>query len=239
MGAACVRRLAAEGVRCAIGYVSNDEAARRTAAAAAQLGPEPVLVRGDVATDAVAMVEAADRALDGIASVVTTVYPHVIGRALRVTREEYQRAFDVQYWGTLDAVRAAAPSLESSGGAVVAITSIATWRYARYYGALGPAKAAQESLIRYLAAELGPRGIRANAVQPQLVVDPSPEAEVGREDDIAGFEDMLASAARRTPLRRLASPDEVADVCVALLSSDFRYVTGQVIAVDGGYTLLA
>jgi NAD(P)-dependent dehydrogenase (short-subunit alcohol dehydrogenase family) len=240
MGAACVRRLSAEGVRCAIGYVSNDEAARHTAARAAELGPEPALVKGDVATEAPAMVEEANAALDGVDSIVVTAYPHIIGRALQVTHDEYRRAFDIHYWGTLDLVRAASPSLEAARGSIVVVSSIGTFRYARYYGVLGPAKAAMESLVVYLAAELGPRGIRANAVQPQLVMSDDDDAgEDERTADIAGYDEVLAAVRKRTPLRELARSSDIANTCVSLLSSDFRYVTGQIISADGGYGLLS
>jgi NAD(P)-dependent dehydrogenase (short-subunit alcohol dehydrogenase family) len=77
-----------------------------------------------------------------------------------------------------------------------------------------------------------------NAVQPQLVVSEEDEGDT-RSDDIAAYDDVLAAVRKRTPLRRLATPDEVASVCVSLLSSDFGYVTGQIIAVDGGYGLLS
>jgi NAD(P)-dependent dehydrogenase (short-subunit alcohol dehydrogenase family) len=242
MGAACVERLTAEGTRCAIGYVSNDEAARAVAETASAFGPAPVLVKGDVSTEGPAMVEQANELLDGVDSIVITAYPHIVGRALPITHEEYQRAFDVHYWGTLDAIRAAAPSLEAAGGSVVIVSSVATFRYARYYGVLGPSKAAMESLMVYLAAELGPRGIRLNVVQPQLVAGDRADDE-GRIDagdsDISGMGKILEDARRRTPLRRLAKRAELANACVALLSSDFSYVTGQILPVDGGYGIIA
>lgn len=245
MGAAAVLRLASEGVRCAIGYTADDAAAEETATAASKLGPMPVLVKGDVATDGEAMVARASEGLDGIDSMIVTAYPHILGRALAVTREEYERAFGIHYWGTLCAIRAAAATLERAQGAIVAVSSVGTHRYAKYYGALGPAKSAMETLVQYVAAELGPRGVRANAVRPQLVVSDEDvdagEAMGGapRSDDIGGYDKVYAEVARRTPLRRLARPADIANVCVALLSSDFGYVTGQIFDVDGGYMLLA
>jgi NAD(P)-dependent dehydrogenase (short-subunit alcohol dehydrogenase family) len=238
MGAACVHRLAAEGTRCAIGYLSNDDAAEAVVKAASELGPAPVTVKGDVSTDGIAMVEEANRLLDGVDSIVITAYPHIVGRALPVTHEEYRRAFDVHYWGTLEAIRAAAPSLEAAQGAVVIVSSLGTFRYARYYGVLGPSKAAMESLMIYLAAELGPKGIRLNVVQPQLVAGDREEGS-GGESDISGMNELLEGVRRRTPLRRLAKRHELANVCVSLLSSDFSYVTGQILPVDGGYGIIA
>ena len=236
IGRSTVVELTALGSRCAIGYLENDAAAKETQQlAVATGGPEPVLVRGDLGTDPAALVTAAIEALGGLGGLVTTAVPILAGRTLKVTREDYNRVFDVQVWGLWEAVRTALPELEKVGGSVVAVSSLGANHYARYYGAIGPAKAAMENLVRYYGAELGPRGVRVNAISPSLVDNPGH----GGEDIIAGVHDMQAEVAKKTPLRRLGHPDELASVIVALLSSDFRFVTGLTIPVDGGYSLLA
>ncbi|WP_433598238.1 SDR family oxidoreductase [Nocardia sp. CA-135953] len=236
IGRATVVQLTAAGTHCAIGYNANDDAAEQTQAlAAATGGPEPVLVRGDLGADAPGMVNAAIEQLGGLGGFVTTAVPILAGRTLSVTREEYDRVFDVQVWGLWEAVRAALPELEKVRGSVVAVSSLGANHYARYYGAIGPAKAAMENLIRYYGAELGPRGVRVNGVSPSLVDNPGH----GGEDIITGVQEMIQGVAKKTPLRRLAKPEELASVVVALLGSDFSFVTGQTIAVDGGYSLLA
>lgn len=236
IGRSTVVQLTALGSRCAIGYVENDDAAKETQAlAAATGGPEPVLVRGDLGSDPAGLVTAAVEVLGGLGGLVTTAVPIIAGRTLGVTREEYDRVFDVQVWGLWEAVRTALPELEKVGGAVVAVSSLGANHYARYYGAIGPAKAAMENLIRYYGAELGPRGVRVNGVSPSLVDNPGH----GGEDMIAGIAEMQAGVAKKTPLRRLGHPDELASVIVSLLSSDFKFVTGLTIPVDGGYSLLA
>jgi NAD(P)-dependent dehydrogenase (short-subunit alcohol dehydrogenase family) len=236
IGRAAVVQLAAAGTRCAIGYHTNDAAAKETQELAVAVGgPEPVLVCGDLGTDAAGMVTSASEQLGSLAGFVTTAVPILAGRTLAVTRAEYDRVFDVQVWGLWEAIRTALPELEKAGGSAVAVSSLGATHYARYYGAIGPAKAAMENLIRYYAAELGPRGVRVNGVSPSLVDNPGH----GGEDLIPGVHDLIAGVAKKTPLRRLGTPEDVASIVVALLSSDFKYVTGQTIAVDGGYTLLA
>lgn len=236
IGRSTVMQLTAAGIRCAIGYLENDTAAKETQAhARATGGPEPVLVRGDLGTDAAGFVGAAIEALGGLGGLVTTAVPIIAGRTLKVTREEYDRVFDVQVWGLWEAIRTALPELEKVGGSVVAVSSLGANHYARYYGAIGPAKAAMENLVRYFGAELGPKGVRVNGISPSLVDNPGH----GGEDIIAGVADMQAAVAQKTPLRRLGHPDELASVIVSLLSSDFQFVTGLTIPVDGGYSLLA
>jgi NAD(P)-dependent dehydrogenase (short-subunit alcohol dehydrogenase family) len=116
----------------------------------------------------------------------------------------------------------------------VALSSLGANRYAGYYGALGPAKAALEATVRYLACELGRDKIRVNALSPCLIDDPEHYAEA---PDVAEF---LPAVAKRTPLgRRLATPADIARAVAGLLGPDFGFVTGQVITVDGGYSLLA
>ena len=233
IGRATVLRLAAAGGATAIAYRRDTERAEQTAKEAAALGGRSALLQGDVATDAASLVEEAVEQLGGLDFVVVTAVPVITGRMSTVSAEEFHRAMDVAVWGFTRTVLAARPHLSRTGGSAVAVSSLGSWLYASYYGALGPAKAALESSVRYLAAELGRDGIRVNAVSPCLVDDAQ---HVTDAPEVAAFFDATA---RRTPLRRLATPDDVAGVIVGLGSPDFGLVTGEVVRVDGGYSLLA
>jgi NAD(P)-dependent dehydrogenase (short-subunit alcohol dehydrogenase family) len=232
IGRATVMRLTRDGARCAIGYASNDEGARTTAVVASRLGQRPALVKGDIATEGPAIVEQATTELGGLDAVVVTAGVETLGRTLDTTYDEHRRSMDVQVWGLLDVVRAAAPALSAAGGSVVAVSGITADHYAKFYGPIGPSKGALETLVRYLAAELGPRGIRVNAISPCLIADD----DHWKPDDVAPFWEQVR---QRTPLRRLATPDDIANSIVALLGPDLAYVTGNIMVVDGGYTLLA
>jgi NAD(P)-dependent dehydrogenase (short-subunit alcohol dehydrogenase family) len=232
VGRATALELASRGHDLALGYrVGTDDVEKL----AAELGDvATVAVQGDVAREGARMVADAVDGLGGLDNVVVTAVPLITGPIAAVTREEADRAMDVQVHGFRDVVLAAREHLSTGGGSVVAVSSLGSARYAGYYGALGPAKAALESTVRYLAAELGPELIRVNAVSPCLIDDPAHVAEAA---EVAKF---LVAAARRTPLgRRLAVPADIARAIAGLLGPDFGYLTGQTIVLDGGYSLLA
>jgi NAD(P)-dependent dehydrogenase (short-subunit alcohol dehydrogenase family) len=233
IGRAVVLRLARAGAPVALAYRSNQELAQDSAKAAAGLGSSPILIQGDVSRDAPRIVGEAAAGLGGLDLVVVTAVPIIVGSVAGVTYDEFRTAMDVVVWGTQQTVLSARPYLAATGGSAVVVGSLGSEYYARYYGALGPAKAALDGLVRYLAAELGPEGLRVNGVSPCLVDDPGSDHDA---PEVAAF---LQTTARRTPLRRLATPDDVAGTILALASPACSFVTGEVLRVDGGYSLLA
>jgi NAD(P)-dependent dehydrogenase (short-subunit alcohol dehydrogenase family) len=232
IGRACAYELAARGHDLALGFVSSVDKTEQLATA---LSPaKTVLVQGDVGSDGARIVAEAAAGLGGLDHVIVTAVPIITGPIGSVTREQAARAMDVGVHGFREVALAAREHLAGTGGCVMAVSSLGAHQYASYYGALGPAKAALESTVRYLAAELGPELIRVNAVSPCLIDDPE---HFDNAPDVAKF---LAAAARRTPLgRRLAVPADVARAIAGLLGPDFGYLTGQTVVLDGGYSLLA
>jgi enoyl-[acyl-carrier protein] reductase III len=117
------------------------------------------------------------------------------------------------------------------GSSIVALSSLGSTRVLPGYAAVGASKAAIECLVRYLAVELAP-AIRVNTVSPGVV----------DTDALKHFpmrEEMLATAAEKTPMDRLVSPSDVARVVDFLTSRDAEMITGQCVTVDGGASLLA
>jgi len=124
----------------------------------------------------------------------------------------------------------AAKLFPESGGRIVAVSSIGSFSCLPGYAAVGASKAALETLVRYFAKELAPRGINVNAVSGGPV-------DTEALDYFPEKERLLEIWTERTPGGRIAKPDEIAAVAVFLLSDDASWIRGQTIVVDGGLTL--
>jgi enoyl-[acyl-carrier protein] reductase I len=153
----------------------------------------------------------------------------ISGEFVDTSRDGFSLAQDVSAYSLVALSRAAAPLLESGGGgSILTLTYLGSERVIPNYNVMGVAKAALEASVRYLAADLGPRGIRVNAVRAGTI---STLAARG----IAGFGDMLRHVAEKAPLRRNTEPSEVGDAALFLLSDLGRGVTGETLHVDCGY----
>ncbi len=114
---------------------------------------------------------------------------------------------------------------------IVAISSLGSQRALPNYGAMGPTKAALESLIRYLAAELAPQGIQVNGVTGGFI-------ETDSIKKFPNFDRLVQQIIQRTPAQRMGRPDDIADVVMFLINSQAEWIYGQTIVADGGISLL-
>jgi len=153
------------------------------------------------------------------------------GRYVDTGREGVRIAMEVSAYSRLPLVRHAAP-LMAGGGSVVAMTFDASQRVYPGYNVMGSAKAALEHAVRQLAAEMGPAGIRVNAISAGPL-------ETLAARGIAGFRDMRHSHAEKAPLRRNITAEEVAQTALFLCSGMASGITGAVIPVDAGYHIMA
>jgi enoyl-[acyl-carrier protein] reductase III len=229
IGLAIARRFAELGAaRVAVGYLRNDRAAEEAAEGLRALGAEPVLVRGNVASERVAAQVAALGPLDALVHNAAT---GVIRPALETEDKHWDWTLSANARALLSLVRAAAPSMPE-GSSVVGVSSLGSTRVLENYVLVGTSKAALEAVVRYLAVELAPRGIRVNAVSAGVV-------ETGALEHFPNREQMLASGRKRTPAGRLVEPEDVAAAVAFLCGPDAEMVRGHTLVVDGGYSLLA
>ena len=228
IGKAIALRLARDGAtRVAIGYLRSDAAAEETAEELRVLGAEPVLVRGNVTSDRV--LEQV-RELGPLDVFVHNAATGVIRPALETEDKHWDWTLNANARALLALTRVIAPAMPI-GSSVVAISSLGSIRVLENYALVGTSKAALEALVRYLSVELGPAGIRVNAVSGGVV-------DTGALDHFPNREEMLEMGSRNAA-GRMVTPEDIAGAVVFLSSPDAAMVRGQTLIVDGGFALPA
>jgi enoyl-[acyl-carrier protein] reductase I len=151
---------------------------------------------------------------------------------VETSREGFRVALDVSAYSLVAVARATRPLLEKrGGGSILTLTHLGSDRVFPNYNVMGVAKAALEATVRYLASELGPQNIRVNAISAGPI-------RTLAASGIGGFSTMLQAHRDRAPLRRNTETSEVGDAARFLLTAAGRGVTGEVLMVDGGYSVM-
>jgi enoyl-[acyl-carrier protein] reductase I len=223
-----------EGARLALTFQGErlEENVRELSAALAS----PLILPCDVSRDEDldALAESLQREWGGLDFVVHSVAyalrEELDGAFLDTSREGYRIAQDVSSYSLTAVVRRMAP-LMAEGGSIVTLSYLGGERVVPHYNVMGVAKAALEMSVRYLANDLGPRGIRVNAISAGPI---KTLAAAG----VHGLSKMLEYHRTHAPLRRNTEQDEVGDAALFLLSRLGRGVTGEVIHVDGGFHVM-
>ena len=231
IGAACARKFAAAGNRVAINYRENRAAAETVAAECIRLGGEAEIFQADVADRAQveAMVEAVHKRFGAIHVLVNNAGIAQLKLFNDVTDEDWNRMIGVNLTGVFHCCQAVLPDLiHEKAGQIINLSSMWGQVGASCEVVYSAAKAGVIGLTKALAKELGPSGIQVNCVAPGVI-----------ETEMNGMLDAETREAlcEETPLMRLGTPEEVAEVVYFLASPAGAFLTGQVIAPNGGFVI--
>jgi 3-oxoacyl-[acyl-carrier protein] reductase len=232
IGRATATRLAREGAAVVLN-ARHPEELEATRLELASEGLEVTSVQGNIGHPGApeAIVEAAVATFGRIDLVVNTVAVNAsYGPLLALEQDAFSLTMVRNTWPTIALAQAAVANGLGDGGAIVAVSTIGSHSVQPLVAPYCASKSALDTLVRSLARELGPRGIRVNAVAPGLIVTDMSRALW--EGDQADREAELL------PLGRLGRPEDIAGAITWLLSSDAGWVTGQIVDVDGGRLLI-
>lgn len=232
IGRAIAVRLAESGASVAINYLRQATRANEVVDEIGGIGGRALAVRANVADaeDIDAMFSKLRSEFGRLDILISNAASGVLRPALELTRRHWQWTMEINA-GTLLPLARHAVDLMPGEGSIVAVSSLGAVRAIPNYTAVGASKAALESLVRHLALELGPRGIRVNAISAGVV-----DTEALRH--FPNRTEILGSAAERTPAGRLTRPEDVADTVLFLVSPLASMVMGHTLVVDGGYSIM-
>jgi enoyl-[acyl-carrier protein] reductase III len=223
---------AAPGKTLLVNFLRDEEAAESLEKAAVKKGARVVLVPGNVGDpeSVEEMFHAIRKETSRLDAIVHAAALGVFKPVTELRVKDWDLSLDVNA-KALMVIAQQAKSLMRTGGRIVALSSLGSIRYTPSYGAIGISKAALENLVRYLAVELAPQGIRVNAVSGGLI-------ETDSLKFFPEIERMKMEFLRRTPAGRIGRPEDLAAVVDFLLSDASDFICGQTIIADGGYSLL-
>jgi enoyl-[acyl-carrier protein] reductase I len=231
---AIAKALHAHGARLALTY-EGDRTKDEVEKLARELG-NGLALRCDVTKDDSiaalrAVLESEYKTLDAVVhSLAFARKEELAGKFYATTREGFSLALDISAYSLVALTREFEPII-AAGGSIMAMTYLGSVRAVPNYNVMGVAKAALEASVRYLAVDVGERGIRVNAISAGPIKTASARA-------VSGFTSIHGEVAQRAPLRRNAVAEDVANIAVFLTSDLSSAVTGQVLYVDAGYSIL-
>jgi enoyl-[acyl-carrier protein] reductase III len=232
IGRAVARKLAAAGCDVVVNYYNSHDEAEAVCAEIRSAGRRAVAIKA-----AVGMPESVDelfaelkKHFDRIDIVVSNAASGVLRPTMEMTLKHWRWCMETNAFALTLLTQRAVPMMPAGGGRIVALSSLGALRAMPHYGFVGASKAALESLVRSLAQELGPRGVRVNAVSAGVVDTDALQHFPNREA-------LLASFAQRTPAGPVLTPQDVAGAVYLLCLPEAGMINGHTLFVDGGFAI--
>lgn len=235
IGAAIALHFACRGADIVVNYHRNEAPAQEVATQVRAMGRKAIVIKANLAkTEEIdSLFSQVEGEYGGLDFLINNAASGFNRPALQQKVTGWDWTMDVNARAFLFAAQRAVPLMEKRGGGnMVAISSPGSQRVLPDYVAVGASKAALEALTRYLAVELAPRNIRVNAVSPSLVL-----TDALQHFSSLSAPDTIPNAIAHTPAGRLVTPQDIAGVVEFLCSPAAFMIRGQIIVIDGGYTL--
>jgi len=231
IGAAIAQQLAAEGAAVVVNYASSREGADRVVAGITKNGGKAVAVQANVAKkpDIERLFAETKKTLGRLDILVNNAGVYEFSPLESVTEEQFHKQFGSNVLGVILASQAAMKLFDSAGGSIINISSVVSTLGVPNSAVYSGTKGAIDAITRSLAKELGPRGIRVNAINPGMVETEGTHAAGITESD------MRKQVEAQTPLGRTGQPQDIAGAAVFLASADSSWITGETLVISGGF----
>ena len=231
IGASIAKHLAAEGAAVVVNYASSKAGADQVVGEITRNGGKAIAVKADVAkkADIDQLFAETKKAFSQIDILVNNAGIYEFSPVQDITEEHFRKQFDLNVLGLTLATQAAVKQFNPAGGSIINISSVVSTLGIPSAAVYSGTKGAVDAITRSLAKELGPRGIRVNAINPGMV-----ETEGVHAAGIAES-DMRKQVEAQTPLGRIGQPQDIATAAVFFASPDSAWITGETLTVAGGY----
>lgn len=231
IGAAIAKKLAADGAAVVVNYSSSRAEGEKVAKEITSLGGQAIAAQANMSKheDIEQLFAESKKAFGRVDILVNNAGIYEFLSLDKINEEHFHKQFNVNVLGLLLASQAAARQFDGSGGSIINISSIVSTLAVPESAVYSGTKGAVDAITRSLASELGPRGIRVNAIRPGIV-----ETE-GTHSIGIPESDMRKQVEAQTPLRRTGQPQDITGMAAFLASDDSAWITGETFVISGGY----